>query len=189
MIRCYRIAGCISAVLLILGSYEVSAREQYPTTDEKCFNDHAGIIKKRDGAAMRSLCRKAAKGDVTMMVVTVGSLGDYRPRPLSVDRFVDDIFNDLDVDYEAGKNAILLFISREENEFRIVMGDNFANPLRKKAGRIIRQTLVPNFRRRRRSRGVRLTCARLYHKVVSPHIRALKKAKRKRPRRGVMQGP
>jgi len=121
------------------------------------------------------------------MVVTAKSLDDFQPRPLSVDRFVDDIFNDLDVDYEEGKDAVLLFISAKENEFRIVMGDNYSEKLRKKASKIIRGTLVPDFRRRKRSRGIKKTFSRIFYEIASPHIKELKKAKRRKPT--VMQGP
>jgi uncharacterized membrane protein YgcG len=163
------------------------AQDQYPSTDEECYNDHAGTISKGDRKAIKSLCRMAKKEKVILMVVTSKSLDDFQPRPLSVDRFVDDVFNDLDVDYEEGKDAVLLFISAKENEFRIVMGDNYSENLRKKASKIIRGTLVPDFRRRKRSRGIKKTFSRIFYEIASPHIKELKKAKKRKPT--VMQGP
>jgi len=163
------------------------AQDQYPAMDDECVNDHAGTIRKGDRKTIKSLCRKAKKDNVTIMVVTAKSLDDFQPRPLSVDRFVDDVFNDLDVDYEEGKDAVLLFISAKENEFRIVMGDNYSESLRKKASKIICATLVPDFRRRKRSRGIKKTISRIFYEIAAPHIKKLKKAKRRKPT--VMQGP
>ncbi len=167
----------------------VWSKDQAPDTAEVCLNDHGKIVSKSDSANMRSLCRKASKNKVHMMVVTVGSLDDFQPRPLSVDRFVDDIFNDWDIDYEEGKDAVLLFVSVAENEFRIVMGDNYSDGLRKRAARIIHSSLVPDFRRRKRSRGLRKTFSRLYSEVAKRHIKALKKANQPKAKKNIMQGP
>jgi len=167
----------------------VWSKDQAPATDDACLNDHGQIISKSDKANMRSLCRKAGRDKVYMMIVTVGSLDDFQPRPLSVDRFVDDIFNDWDINYEEGKDAVLLFVSVAENEFRIVMGDNYSDGLRKRAARIIHSTLVPDFRRRKRSRGLRKTLSRLYSEVAKRHIKAQKKANQPKAKKFIMQGP
>lgn len=168
--------GAMLMTALLAAWSPAGAAEQYPNLDEKCFNDHAGVLGSRDQATIKSLCKKAAKGKVDMMVVTVKSLDDFRPRPLSVDRFVDTVFEDWDIGYEEGKNAVLLFVSVKDNEFRIVMGDNYADRLRKKARGIIMHSLVPSFRHRRRSQGVRKAYAALYHQVVKPQIKVIKKA-------------
>jgi uncharacterized membrane protein YgcG len=165
------------ALTLTLASPAFAQRE-LPSTEEKCINDHAGTMRKGDLSAIKSLCKRAEKGKVQMMVVTIGSLDDFPPRPLSVDRFADELFDDWDTGYEAGADAVMLFVSIKENEFRILMGDRYGDKLRKKASKIIRSTLVSNFRRRKHSRGIRQTYSRLYHEVVKPHIRALKKANR-----------
>jgi uncharacterized membrane protein YgcG len=167
-------------MLLFVTHGPARASEQYPSLDEECFNDHAGVLGGRDRATIKSLCRKAAKGKVDMMVVTVKSLDDFRPRPLSVDRFVDTVFEDWDIGYEDGKNAVLLFVSIKENEFRIVMGDNYTDRLRKKARGIIRNSLVPAFRHRRRSLGLRKAYDALYHKIVTLQIKTLEKAKHRK---------
>ncbi len=172
--------GAALMMLAFLASRPAGASEQYPALDEECFNDHAGVMGRKDLAAIKSLCRKASKGKVNMMVVTVKSLDDFRPRPLSVDRFVDTVFEDWDIGYEEGKNAVLLFVSIAENEFRIVMGDNYTDRLRKKAGGIIRKSLVPAFRHRLKSQGIRKAYAALYHQVVAVQIRAQAKARRRR---------
>lgn len=152
------------------------AQREMPSTEEKCINDHAGAMKKADLSTIRSLCKRAEEDKVQMMVVTIASLDDVRPRPLSIDRFADDLFEDWDTGYEEGADAVMLFISIKENEFRILMGDRYEDKLRKKASKIIRSTLVGNFRRRRRSQGIRQAYSRLFHEVVKPHIRVLKKA-------------
>ena len=162
---------------LLLTSTALAQREM-PSTDEKCINDHAGTIRKGDLSKIKSLCKRAEKDKVHMMVVTIGSLDDFPPRPLSVDRFADELFDEWDIGYEVGADAVMLFISIEENEFRILMGDRYGDKLRKKGTKIIRSTLVSNFRRRKRSQGIRQAYSRLFHEVVKPHIKALKKKNR-----------
>jgi uncharacterized membrane protein YgcG len=163
------------AAILVL-PHTASAQRNMPSTEEKCINDHAGTMNKGDLSAIKSMCKRAEKEKIQMMVVTIASLDDIRPRPLSVDRFADNLFNDWDTGYEEGADAVMLFVSIKENEFRILMGDRYEDPLRKKASKIIRSTLVGNFRRRKRSQGIRQAYSRLFHEVVKPHIRALKKA-------------
>jgi uncharacterized membrane protein YgcG len=160
------------------------AQADLPETDEACINDHAEVVGKADLNSIRSLCRKASREKVFMMVVTVDSLDDFRPRPLSVDRFADTIFDEWDTGYEESGDALMLFISVKENEFRVLMGDRYKDRLRKKASGIVRHTLVPDFRRRKRSRGIRKAYARMYHEVVKPHIRDLKKANQRKPKPG-----
>ena len=166
----------LSAMLLLTST--ALAQREMPSTEEKCINDHAGTMKKGDLSKIKSLCKKAEQDKVHMMVVTIGSLDDFPPRPLSIDRFADELFDGWDIGYEEGADAVMLFISVKENEFRILMGDRYEDKLRKKGTKIIRGTLVSNFRRRRRSQGIRQTYSRLFHEVVTPHIRALKKKNR-----------
>jgi uncharacterized membrane protein YgcG len=166
----------LSAILFFTSS--AFAQREMPSTEEKCINDHAGTMKKGDLSKIRSLCKRAEKDKVHMMVITIGSLDDFPPRPLSIDRFADELFDEWDIGYEEGADAVMLFISIKENEFRILMGDRYEDKLRKKGTKIIRSTLVSNFRRRKRSRGIRQAYSRLFHEVVKPHIKALKKKNR-----------
>jgi uncharacterized membrane protein YgcG len=156
------------------------AQAELPGTDDKCINDHAEVVRKGDLRKIKKWCKKASRGKIEMMVVTIDSLDDFQPRPLSVDRFADTIFNDWDTGYDEAADAIMVFISVKENEFRLLLGDNYPDRLRKKAIRIIRNKLVPAFRRRRRSAGIRKVYSALYFDVVKPHIRALKQAELKR---------
>lgn len=181
---CSRTTWLLAGAAVWLVSAVAHAQADLPSLDETCINDHAGVVGKKDASVMRSLCRKAGKDKVYMMVVTVKSLDDFRPRPLSVDRFADSIFDSWDTGYEEGGDALLVFISIKENEFRVLMGDRYEDRLRRKAVGIIRNTLVPDFRRRRRSRGIRRMAVRMYRDVVKPHIRALKKERQKQQQQG-----
>jgi len=184
---CSGTVGLLAGVAVWLASAGARAQADLPSLDETCINDHAGVVNKKDASIMRSFCRKASKEKVYMMVVTVKSLDDFRPRPLSVDRFADSVFNSWDTGYEEGGDALLVFLSIKENEFRVLMGDRYDDHLRQKASGIIRSTLVPDFRRRRRSRGIRRMFARMHRDVVKPHIRALKKERKKQQQgRGVV---
>jgi uncharacterized membrane protein YgcG len=173
--------------LLLAASPQALAQADLPDTDGKCINDHAGVVGKSDKSKIKSLCKKAVKNKIEMMVVTIDSLDDYPPRPLSVDRFADTIFEEWDTGYEESGDAVMLFISVKENEFRVLLGDRYPDKLRKRAVNIIRKKLVPNFRRRRRSQGIRSTYSSLYYDIVKPHIRALKKEElRRRQKQGVV---
>jgi len=163
--------------VVLFWSIEASAQRVLPDTDEKCINDHAEVVTNKDRKAITSLCKKASKEEVDMMIVTVKDLENFRPRVFNVDRFVTDLFDEWNVGYEEKGNAIFLFVSLKEREFRILVGEHYQDRLREKAGRIVKQTLVPAFRRRKHSSGVRGTFSRLFREVAVPHIRALKKAK------------
>jgi len=54
---------------------------------------------------------------------------------------------------------------------------------------VIRRVLVPAARRRHYSSGLRRAMDAIYRRVVKPHVIQKKKEARRRPRRGVMQGP
>jgi len=172
----------ILSIFILIGLVPATtlAQADLPGTDDKCLNDHAEVISKGDTRKIKKWCRKASKEKIEMMVVTIDSLDDFQPRPLSVDRFADSIFNDWDTGYDEAADAVMVFISVKENEFRLLLGDNYPDRLRKRAIRIIRKKLVPAFRRRRRSTGIRNVYSSLYFDVVKPHIRAIKAAELKR---------
>ena len=162
---------------------ESSGKDEYPSLDAECLNDHASVIKKRDKAKIKSLCKKADKDNAPFMVVTVGSLSDYDPQPFSIDLFVQTIFNDWDTGYEQKGQAVMLFVALKEREFRIFVGDEYIDRLRNKASKIIRTVLAADFRYRKHSRGIRRTMGKLFDDVVKPHIRAKKKAQKAKNQR------
>ncbi|RLB55321.1 MAG: hypothetical protein DRI34_10755 [Deltaproteobacteria bacterium] len=184
-----QVSNVLAIGLLLLGAAGAPAQERSPNTDDACFNDHAGLLNRADQRRLHKLCRRAERDGIAMMLVTVASLDDFRPRPLSIDHFVDTIFNEWDVDYEKGRDAVLLFVSRRENEYRVVMGDAYPDKLRGRAVGVIRRVLVPAARRRHYSSGLRRAMDAIYRRVVKPHVIQKKKEARRRPRRGVMQGP
>jgi len=171
-----RIRLAILAGVLLSGSSLQTAqgREEFPSTERECTNDHAGLVGKKDRAAIRSLCKKAEKDGVHMVVVTIKTLDDYRPRPLSLDTFVDDLFDEWDIDYDAANEAIMLFVARKERQIRIRMGDGYGDRAWKKAQHIMRRTVGPALGRRP-STGIRKGFARLYNEVARPHIKAKKR--------------
>ena len=153
--------------------------EELPSLQRKCINDHAGMVSAGDKDSIQSLCEKADREDIKMMVVTVNALDDYHPKPLRVDRFVDDVFEEWDTGYEQGGDAIMMFISKKEREFRVVMGDRYDDRLRKKSSEIIESTLVPAFRKNGVSSGIRQGFRRIFNEVVAPHVFAKRKEKNK----------
>jgi uncharacterized protein len=176
------------AALAVLGAvcaFGPARAEDLPQMERRCINDHAGLLGKKARAAIRGLCDKARDDGVEMMVVTVGSLGDFEPRPLSLDTFVQDVFDMWEIDYDAANHAILLFIARKERQLRIRMGEAFAEKARKRAHRILRRTIGPGLGRGA-SRAIRRGFGQLYHKVARPHIRA-RERERERKRKAAQR--
>ena len=153
--------------------------EEFPSLQRKCINDHAGMVSAGDKDSILSLCEKADREDIKMMIVTVNALDEFHPKPLRVDRFVDDVFEEWDTGYEQGGDAIMMFISKKEREFRVVMGDRYDDRLRKKSSEIIESTLVPAFRKNGVSSGIRQGFRRIFNEVVAPHVFAKRKEKNK----------
>ncbi len=154
--------------------FSAKAQDDVPSLDNKCFNDHAHMVGKRDRAAIRALCRKADKSGVPMMVVTVKSVSDYNVRPMRFDSFVTDVFDEWDIEYDQANRAILLFVARKEHQIRIKLGDGYPDKAWKKAKNIMVRTVGPSLRRRASS-GIRRGFARLYREVVKPYVRAQKR--------------
>ncbi len=180
-------AALAGVVLTGLSLTTARAREEFPSLDRECTNDHAGLVGKKDRAAIRSLCKKASKDGVHIIVVTVKTLDDYRPRPLSLDAFVDDLFDDWDITYDAANEAIMLFVARKERQIRIRMGDGYPDRAWKKARHILRRTVSPALGRRP-SAGIRKGFARLYNEVAKPSIKAKKsRLQAEKRKRGVVK--
>lgn len=150
------------------------AQDDVPSLDNKCVNDHAHILRKADRAAIKSFCKKAEKGGVPMMVVTVKSVDKYDARPLSFDSFVTDVFDEWDIEYDQANRAIMLFVARKEHQIRIKLGDGYPDKAWKKAKSIMVRTVGPSLRRRASS-GIRRGFARLYKEVVKPYVREQKR--------------
>ncbi|MBN2496081.1 MAG: TPM domain-containing protein [Deltaproteobacteria bacterium] len=177
-----RLAGLLVAILACVHG-PVRAVD-LPATDERCVNDHAGIVGKQDRTAIRSLCHKARKDGVEMVVVTIRSLEEHEVRSSRLDFFVDEIFDDWDIDYDAASSAIMLFVSHKDRQIRIRMGEKFNDKAWKKASQIMRHTVGPGLRRRP-SRCIRKGFDRLFREVAEPYICAeKKKAKKTDPKRG-----
>lgn len=173
--------GLLCAWLLVSAGSAVA--EELPRVDQECINDHAKVLGKADRAKIRALCKKAQDDGVQMVVVTVRSLGEFKPRPLNLDQFVDDVFDEWDIEYDAANHAIMLFVARKERQIRIRMGEAYPEKAWNTAKNVMRRTVGPSLRRGA-SGGIRRGFARLYGEVAKPHIKARKReeeaAKRKR---------
>ncbi len=172
-------AGLLCAGLLMFAGSALA--EELPRVDQECFNDHAKLLGKADRAKIRSLCKKAQDDGVQMVVVTVRSLAEFKP--LNLDQFVDDVFDEWDIEYDDANSAIMLFVARKERQIRIRMGEAYPDKAWKTAKNVMRRTVGPSLGRRASS-GIRRGFTRLYKEVAKPHIRARKReeeaAKRKR---------
>lgn len=173
-------AGVFTLLVVCLAGSAVG-REEPPPMDEACVNDHGRVLSKKAQAAIKAICKKADKEGVPIGVVTVRSLAPYGVRNL--DSFVDDLFDEWDIDYDASNDAILLFVAHKEREVRIRMGDGYPDGSWKKAKNIMRRTVGPALRRNP-SGAVSKGIGRLFTEVAKPQIRAKKRkeddAKRKR---------
>jgi uncharacterized protein len=171
--------GLLCACLLVSAGSAVA--EELPQVDQECINDHGKLLGKADRAKIRSLCKKAQDDGVQMVVVTVRSLGEFKP--LNLDQFVDDVFDEWDIEYDAANHAIMLFVARKERQIRIRMGEAYPEKAWKTAKNVMRRTVGPSLGRGA-SGGIRRGFARLYTEVAKPHIRTRKReeeaAKRKR---------
>jgi uncharacterized protein len=171
----------------LLGAAVVaSAREEPPAMDDACLNDHGGMVGPRDSKAIQAVCEKARKEGIALTVVTVQSLEGHKSRLQSMERFVDDLFEELDVEYDDQQNAILLFISRAEREIRVRVGDGYPDRAHKAVSGIIRSSIGPQLRRNP-SGAVRKGVERLWQEIGRPRVRELEKDRRAREqKRGVV---
>ena len=160
----------IPTVLITLSSQAA----QLPIIENKCVNDYAKLIDKRDRAVIESFCRKAKKAKVPMVVVTVRTLSEFRPRPLSLDTFADELFEEWDIEYESARKAIMLVVMVRERQIRIRIGEVFSDKARLRANHIMRRTIGPALGRRSSS-GIRKGFSRLYSEVVRPFHREEKR--------------
>ena len=179
--RLKRLGGGLVCGLVVWSG--VAVAEELPQVDQECINDHAKVMRKADKAKIRKQCKKAQDDGVQMVVVTVRSLGDFQPRPLNLDQFVEDVFDEWDIEYDAANHAIMLFVSRKERQIRIRMGEAYPDKAWKKTKNIMGRTVGPSLGRNP-SGAIRRGFDRLYKEVAKPHIKARKReeeaAKRKR---------
>ena len=150
---------------------------ELPSTETRCINDHGGLVSKADEAKFKSLCNRARKNGVQMMLVTVKSLDEYEVRSSRLDFFVDSLFDDWDIEYDEASSAIMVFVARKERQVRLRMGDHFSDKSWKKAERIIKRGFGPSVARRS-SVGIRKGMASLYTQVAKPFIKTQKRKER-----------
>jgi len=185
VVRFSKVSSWFAAGLLCVGAFLPAGRataEELPTVDQECVNDHAKVLSKADRAKVRALCKKAQDDGVQMVVVTVSSLGDFQPRPLNLDTFVDDVFDEWEIEYDAANHAIMLFVARKERQIRIRMGEAYPDRAWQTAKNIMRRTVGPSLGRRASS-GIRQGFVRLYKEVAKPHIRTRKREEREAKRK------
>jgi len=166
-------------LLASIAGLGASAREEPPPVDDPCVNDHGGLLGPRDLAAVRAVCDKARKQRIAITVVTVTSLAQHKSRLQGMERFVDDLFDEMDVEYEDQPNAILLFVARKEREIRVRVGDGYPDKAHRTVAGIIRGTVGPLLGRSPSS-AVRKGVDRLWDEVGRPRVRALEKEQRAR---------
>ncbi|HOX45685.1 MAG TPA: TPM domain-containing protein [Myxococcota bacterium] len=171
---------------LVMACLPAAAREEPPAMDDPCVNDHGGLLGPKDLAAVRAVCEKARKQKIAITVVTVESLELHKSRLQGMERFVDDLFDEMDVEYEEQANAILLFVARKEREIRVRVGDGYAERSHKTVAGIIRGTVGPLLRRSP-SAAVRKGVDRLWDEVGRSRVRELEKERQARERkRGIV---
>lgn len=163
------------------------ARDEPPAMDDACLNDHGSMVGSKDGRAIQTVCEQARKEGIALTVVTVQSLEGHKSRLQSMERFVDDLFDELDVEYDDQQNAILLFISRQEREIRVRVGDGYSDRAHKTVSGIIRGSIGPQLRRNP-SGAVRKGVERLWQEIGRPRVREIEKDRRaKEQKRGVVK--
>jgi uncharacterized protein len=154
--------------------------------EDACLNDHAGLLGARDAAAVRAVCDQARKKRIAITVVTIRTLAAHKSSLQGLERFVDDLFDELDVEYEDQQNAILLFVAQKEREIRVRIGDGYPDRAHKLAASVIRGTIGPKLGRAPSS-AVRLGVERLWQEIGRPRLKALEKEQRAREqKRGVV---
>ena len=174
--------GLLVVGLTLFGLSPFVAALELPSTEARCINDHGGLLSKADESKFKSLCDKARKDGVQMMIVTVKSLDDYSVRASRLDFFVDNLFDEWDIEYDAASSAILVFASRKERQVRLRMGDHYPDKAWKHAERIVKRNLGPSVARRS-SAGIRKGMADLYGKVAKPYIKKKKRAEQEAQRK------
>jgi uncharacterized membrane protein YgcG len=148
--------------------------------DHRCFDDRAGVLSSAHKARLRDACARAYKEGAGLMVVTLRSLDDLNPRPLRLERVVEEMYEEWDIDYERGRLGILLFVPVKEREFRVMLGDDYSDSRRNLAVTLIRQILVPAARRNAIGAGICELQKAYLDRILLPQVKEKKRKEKKR---------
>lgn len=160
-----RTAGLVVAVVLF---FEAVAFADYPASVEPYVNDFANVIAISDESVIREgLTQLRTDHGIEMTVVTVDSIRDYGTGDSTIEAFATNLFNNWGIGERDSNNGALLLIAVNDRELRIEVGSAYGKTLDQTAQRIIEYTIIPAFKRKNMSGGIRAGADELANTLVA----------------------
>jgi uncharacterized protein len=122
--------------------------------------DQAGLIDEADRQQIQSVCDKLLTDQATpIVVVTVDAMANHGGEGMRIETFAMLLFNEWqigqrDVDGQSHNTGILLLVSKGDRVARIELGGYWRHDQDHLAQQIMRETIVPAFKRGDYSQGI-----------------------------------
>jgi uncharacterized protein len=123
------------------------AAADYPPRRSE-VNDFAAVLGPGDEAAIRDrLADLRAGAGIEAVVVTVGSIREYRTGDASIESFATHLFNAWGIGDRRRNDGILVLVAVADRAVRIEVGSGYGRGLDAKMKAIIDRVMVPRFKR------------------------------------------
>src|SRR5262245_8274565 len=120
----------------------------YPKAVDDHVNDFAKVLDEASAARVKEAARAVrSETGVPIVVVTVGSLADYKAETWSVERYATNLYNEWGIGSKEASKGILLFVSVKDRKLRISVGQGFGTSFESSARSIIDSAIVPRFKK------------------------------------------
>lgn len=143
--------------MALLGAAAPASAARFPEKParDSFYSDEAGLLDAAGGKRVNEICWALWKEQkVPFYVVTLTSLADHDAAGQTIEGFAFDLFNAWGIGSQSRNYGILLLVSRDDRKARIELGSGWGRKNDYDAEQVMRDNIVPNFRRGDYSQGI-----------------------------------
>jgi uncharacterized protein len=120
----------------------------YPKAVDDHVNDFAEVLDEASAARVKEVARAVrSETGVPIVLVTVGSLADYKAESWSVERYATNLYNEWGIGSNEANKGILLFVAVKDRKLRLTTGQGFGTSFDASARSILDSAILPRFKK------------------------------------------
>ncbi len=136
--------------------YQGIAQIKYPIPLDPYISDYANVLTPADSEIIKQIfLRLQTEKNIEARVLTIDSIQSYRTGDPSIESFATNLFNSWKIGNSRTNRGVLLLVAISDRKMRIELGRGFGNAYDQAMQDVITTAIVPSFKNRNYSEGVR----------------------------------
>jgi uncharacterized protein len=146
----------MSVLMVALIGFAARAQTVYPKAKDLYVNDFAKILRVEDKGSIRTALAKFRDDTgVHLVVGSIQSIHDYKTGDQNIESFATNLFNTWGIGDSQRNDGVLILVAVKDRTVRIELGSGYGKTYNEQMQDVINQEMLPHFRMKNYSRGVR----------------------------------